>query len=89
MADDMLDVSFRAIHASTDHVFWGRRDAMRVAVFETWPAIYSYFNAVRPGALEREVYIGAFLASLYSVPSSVRKSSVSSGLKHYNKARET
>lgn len=85
MSPDYSSHGFRAIHACTDHTFWGRRDVMKVASYELWPAIYEYFNTQRPDALGREMFVGALLGSLNSIPVAVRGMSVFEGLKHYNK----
>jgi len=55
--------------ACTDHMFWGRRDVMKVAAYETWPAISSYFEGERKSVMSRSFLVTPLLESLRAVPS--------------------
>jgi len=75
-----------AIHAGTDHTFWGRRPQMLLACLGTWPAISGYIGR-RPDPLTREVHVGAFLGTLLGIPRNLWDMKVGQHeWKHYNKA---
>jgi hypothetical protein len=63
-----LNGSFSAIHACTDHVFWGRRAAMEVASLEMFPSIDKYFRRDRPDPMQRSLSVSAMLGSLLATP---------------------
>ena len=77
--------NFSAIHACTDHVFWGRRAAMLVAALEIFPAIDKYFRHGRPDAMQRSMSVTAMLGSLLATPPELRTRLLKNGWKHYNK----
>lgn len=60
--------TFRAIHACTDHAFWGRRDYMRVAAQVFDKAMFDYFAKTRPQSLLREFFVAATLQTMLSAP---------------------
>jgi hypothetical protein len=67
--------TLRAIHACTDHVFWGRRDVMEVAAKDTWHAIQEYFLNQQSSwwdPFHRPLYVGAMLGTLLAVPAASR-----------------
>jgi hypothetical protein len=80
-----LKTKFSAIHACTDHVFWGRREAMMVAALEIFPAIDKYFRHGRPNAMQRSMSVPAMLGSLLATPHELHTRKLKNGWKHYNK----
>jgi hypothetical protein len=79
--------SLRALHAGTDHSFWGVRPLMRLACLGTFPAISAYVHGARPDPLTRELFVGALLGTMLSAPSKLWDLKVGQpGWKHYNKA---
>jgi hypothetical protein len=80
--------TFRAVHACTDHAYWGRREVMEVAAFGTFLAIESYFLRERRNPLQRHFSVSATLGSLVAVPSYLWGSKLGRGSgpwRHYNK----
>ena len=65
-----------AVHAATDHTFWGRRDAMRVAA-GTWDAMDAHFFSKEGWEpLTRPLCVGAMLRSWLALPAqALRKAS--------------
>ena len=57
--------TLRAIHACTDHVFWGRRDVMEVAA-GMHQRIFLYYKKTNP--IKRKIMVGAMLGSLLAMP---------------------
>lgn len=76
---------FSAIHACTDHVFWGRRAAMEVAAAGTFPAIGKYFYHDRPNPMQRSMSVSAMLGSLLATPRELWPLKFVKSWKHYNK----
>lgn len=72
---------FRAIHACTDHVFWGLRNEMKVACYEIWPSINLYFGGSHKNPYSRAFSVVAMLNSMKNIQSLLEKE----GWKHYNK----
>lgn len=80
-----LNNNFSAIHACTDHVFWGRRAAMEVAAAGTYPAIGKYFLHNRPNPMQRSMSVSAMLGSLLAIPRDLWPLKYVKSWKHYNK----
>lgn len=59
--------NFFAIHACTDHLFWGRRNVMAIAA-SSWPKILDYYIVKKPRPLERAFSVSALLGTLTSMP---------------------
>jgi hypothetical protein len=57
-----------AVHAATDHTFWGRRDAMAVAA-RTWDGMETHFFSEQGRQpLTRPLCVGAMLRSWQALP---------------------
>ena len=50
-------------------MFWGARDAMKVAAHGTWPSIATYFKGERRNAMSRSFLVSTMLESMQAVPS--------------------
>ena len=84
-SEAMTRNDFTAVHACTDHVFWGRREVMAVAAL-IWPAIDNYFKAERPNPMARETSTSAMIESLLAVPQETWELGYGATVwKHYNK----
>ena len=82
-SDALRNSSFRAIHACTDHIFWGRRDVMEIAC-TLWPNIFTHFYKLR--AFDRPVRVIPLLESLHNLhPNGFSKGKVSSTWQLYPK----